>query len=440
MLNQLQDTFSNITRTLGGKSKINEKNIEEVVEQIKTALLEADVNLRVVRRFVNATAEEARGEKVLKSVEPGQQFVKIIYDKMVDLLGGENNALTLKNPDVVSTILLLGLQGAGKTTQSAKLANKLKKDGRRPLLVAADLQRPAAVEQLKILGASIGVEVFTEESDVVKRVEKAIAYAKKHQLNTVIVDTAGRLDADEALMSELKNIIKACNPDEKLLVADAMTGQAAVDVASSFHEQVGLSGIILSKFDSDSRGGAALSIKSITGQAIKFVGTGEKIDDFDTFYPDRVASRILGMGDIVSLVEKAQESIDMEDALKFQEKMISASFSLEDYLAQMQQVKKMGKMGDLAKLLPGVSASDIENNFDEKAITREEAIILSMTKKERLNPLILNPSRRKRIANGSGLSSVDVNRFLTRFEKMKIQMKKLSKNKEYQAYVNGLKK
>ncbi|NIZ46475.1 signal recognition particle protein [Entomospira nematocerorum] len=434
MLERLQDSFAKITKTLVGKSKITDKNIEEAIEEIKSALLEADVNLRVARRFINATAEEARGEKVLKAIDPGQQFVKIIYDKMVHLLGDERSELALRGPDVTSTILFLGLQGSGKTTNAAKLALHLKNQGRRVLLCAADLSRPAAVKQLEILGEQVGVPVFTgEHQDPISRAKAAVQEAKKHQYNVLIIDTAGRMQVDTDLMTEIKAISDAVNPDEKILVADAMLGQNAVDVAKSFDEAVEITGFILSKFDSDTRGGAALSLKSITGKPIKFIGTGEKVEALEIFHPERIASRILGMGDIVSLVEKAQETVDEEEARRMQQKLFSSDFSLEDYLEQIRMVKKMGKAGELAKLLPGVSAKDIEEKLDEKQMVREEAIILSMTKKERKNLLILNPSRRKRVAKGAGVNVVEVNRFINRFEKMKIQMKKVMKNKAYQA-------
>ena len=335
MLEKITGTFSNIVRSISGKSTISEKNIEDTVEEIKMALLEADVNLRVVRRFVNSTIEEAKGEKVLKSVNPGQQFTKIIYDKIVSMLGDQKKDLNLKGPDTTSVILLLGLQGAGKTTAAHKLAARLKKEGRRPVLAACDLVRPAAVEQLSVLGEKIGVPVFKENSkDAVKNAEEALAYAKKNQFDTLIIDTAGRLQIDEDMMAELVKVKKVTNPDEVVLVADAMTGQNAVDIAKSFDEQLGLTGVILTKFDSDARGGAALSLKTITGKPILFIGTGEKTEDFEPFHPDRIASRILGMGDVVSLVEKAQEQVDEEEALKLQKKMARNEFTLEDMLTQ----------------------------------------------------------------------------------------------------------
>ena len=432
MLEKLTGTFSNIVKTISGKSTITEKNIEETVEQIKMALLEADVNLRVVRRFVNSTIEEAKGEKVLKSVNPGQQFVKIIHDKMVTMLGDSKQDLHLKGPDTQSVILMLGLQGAGKTTAAHKLAAKLLKEGRKPLLVACDLVRPAAVEQLCQLGEKIGVPVYKEDGkDAVKTAKNAIAHAKKNQFDTIIIDTAGRLQIDEEMMAELVKIKKATDPVEVLLVADAMTGQNAVDIAQSFDEQLGLTGVILTKFDSDARGGAALSLKSITGKPILYIGTGEKTEDFEQFHPDRIASRILGMGDIVSLVEKAQETVDEEAALKMAKKFQRNEFTLQDYLEQFQQVKKMGNIQSIMDMIPGMSGMDA-SQMDFSSLKKNEAIIQSMTYKERLNHLIIGPSRRKRIAKGSGTSVADVNKLLKQFEKTKLMMKKMSRNKGMQ--------
>ena len=432
MLEKITGTFSNIVRTLSGKSTITEKNIEDTVEEIKMALLEADVNLRVVRRFVNSTIEEAKGEKVLKAVNPGQQFVKIIHDKMVAMLGDSKTDLHLKGPDTQSVILMLGLQGSGKTTASHKLAARLLKEGRKPLLVACDLVRPAAVDQLCALGAKIGVEVYKEDEalqtkNAVKVAENAVTYARKNGYDTIILDTAGRLQIDEDMMSELVKIKKNTNPVEVLLVADSMTGQNAVDIAKSFDEQLGLTGVILTKFDSDARGGAALSLKSITGKPILFIGTGEKTEDFEPFHPDRIASRILGMGDVVSLVEKAQETVNAEEAAKLQKKLARNEFTLQDMLEQFQQVKKMGDPSKLLEMMPGMANMGAQN-VDFSQMKRQEAIILSMTYKERLNHLIIGPSRRKRIAKGSGTSVADVNKLIKQFEKMKLTMKKLSRN------------
>ncbi|MGI5079872.1 signal recognition particle protein [Treponema denticola] len=434
MLENITEKFSGIMRSLSGKSKITEKNIEDSIEEIKTALLDADVNLRVVRRFINATAEEAKGERVLKSVDPGQQFTKIVYDKMTSFLGDEKKALDLRGPDTQSVILFLGLQGSGKTTSAAKLALKLKNEGRKPLLVACDLVRPAAVEQLSVLGGNISVPVYKEETkDAVKVAKNALAFAKKNFYDTVIVDTAGRLQIDEDMMKEIVNIKSAVKPMETILVADSMTGQSAVDVAKEFDEQVGLSGLILTKFDSDTRGGAALSLKTITGKPIFYIGTGEKLEDLEPFYPDRIASRILGMGDIVSLVEKAQALYDEEEAEKLQKKMQSESFSLADMLMQLEQAEKMGPLESMLDMIPGLSGQIDKDKLDLSLLKRQKAIIQSMTLKERDNFRIIGPPRRKRIAKGSGTSVGDVNKLLKQFEKTRQMMRKVSKNKGLQA-------
>lgn len=431
MLEKITNTFSDIVRTVSGKSTITEKNIEETVEQIKMALLEADVNLRVVRRFVNATIEEAKGEKVLRAVDPGQQFVKIIYDRIVKMLGDTKVDLQLKEPNSQSVVLLLGLQGAGKTTAAHKLAARLVKNGRRPLLVACDLVRPAAVEQLRQLGEKINVPVYFEdgEKNAVKVAQGGLSFAKKNGYDTVIVDTAGRLQIDEAMMAELVEVKKAVDPVETILVADAMTGQNAVDIAKSFDEQLGLTGVILTKFDSDARGGAALSLKTITNKPILFIGTGEKTEDFEPFHPERIASRILGMGDIVSLVEKAQETVDIEEAQRLEKKMFRGEFSLNDMLDQFERVGKMGSISSLMEMIPGLSGKIDESKIDLGAMKRQKAIIQAMTKKERANHLIIGPSRRKRIARGSGTSVAEVNKLIKQFEKTKLMMKKLTKNK-----------
>ena len=434
MLENITEKFSGIMRSLSGKSKITEKNIEDTIEEIKTALLDADVNLRVVRRFINATAEEAKGERVLKSVDPGQQFTKIVYDKMTSFLGDEKKALDLRGPDTQSVILFLGLQGSGKTTSAAKLALKLQNEGRKPLLVACDLVRPAAVEQLSVLGGNISVPVYKEETkDAVKVAKNALAFAKKNFYDTVIVDTAGRLQIDEDMMKEIVNIKSAVKPMETILVADSMTGQSAVDVAKEFDEQVGLSGLILTKFDSDTRGGAALSLKTITGKPIFYIGTGEKLEDLEPFYPDRIASRILGMGDIVSLVEKAQALYDEEEAEKLQKKMQSESFSLADMLMQLEQAEKMGPLESMLDMIPGLSGQIDKDKLDLSLLKRQKAIIQSMTLKERDNFRIIGPPRRKRIAKGSGTSVGDVNKLLKQFEKTRQMMRKVSKNKGLQA-------
>ncbi len=437
MLDRLTDRIGAVVSGFSGKSRITEKNIEDAVEEIKIALLEADVHVRVVRRFVNRTIREAQGESVLKSVDPGQQFVKIVHDKLVQLLGDERKELALKGPDTVSAILMMGLQGSGKTTTSAKLAKRLQGEGRRPLLVAADLIRPAAVDQLKILGDQIGIPVHApakpEKADPVKLVKEALKRAEKEQLNTVIIDTTGRLQIDQAMMDQIERIHKAAQPSESLLVADAMTGQNAVEIAKAFQEKVGIGGVILSKFDSDTRGGAALSLKSIAKTPIKFTGTGEKPEDLEPFYPERMAGRILGMGDVVSLVEKAQETIQEDEAEALQKKMASASFTLEDYLEQYRKMKGMGSVESLMKMVPGMAGKISEDDIDEKAMSREEAIILSMTRVERRNHRIIGPPRRRRIAKGSGTSVSEVNRLIKKFEKMRQTMKKMARNKKYQS-------
>jgi len=432
MFDRLSGKITDALRFVAGKSTISEKNIEETVDAIKIALLEADVNLRVVRRFVNSTIEEAKGEKVLRAVQPGQQFVKIVHDKLVSFLGDADPAargLKLRGPDVVSTVLMLGLQGSGKTTSSAKLALRLKKDGRRVMLVACDLVRPAAVEQLAVLGSQIGVPVHREEGgkDGVAIYKNALAFAKQNLIDTLIVDTTGRLQVDEPMMAELAALKDASKPDELLLVADAMTGQSAVDIAKVFDEKIGISGVVLTKFDSDTRGGAALSLKTITGKSLKFVGTGEKPEDFELFHPERFAGRILGMGDVVSLVEKAQEVIDEKQALELKKKMEKETFTLEDWLDQLRAVKKMGSLQSMLDMIPGMQGQVSEEDIDQASLKRQEAILSSMTRKERANHLIIGPTRRSRIARGSGTSVGEVARLIKQFEKMRTMMKKVAK-------------
>ena len=439
MLEKITNTFSGIVRKISGKATITEKNIEEAVEEIKIALLEADVNLRVVRRFINATIEEAKGETVLKSVNPGQQFIKIVHDKILSFLGDEKKSLQLKRPDTQSVILFLGLQGSGKTTSAAKLAARLKKEGRKPLLVACDLVRPAAVEQLSSLGERIDVPVYKEDTkDAVRVAQNAVTYARKNGFDTVIVDTAGRLQIDEAMMQEIAAVKKAVNPVETLLVADAMTGQNAAEVAKAFDEQAGLTGVILTKFDSDARGGAALSLKTVTGKPILYVGVGEKIEDFEPFYPDRIAGRILGMGDIVSLVEKAQENIDAEEAARLQKKMATETFTLSDMLDQLENVEKMGSIESMLDMMPGLAGQISAEDIDKAGFKRQKAIIQSMTLKERENHYIIGPPRRKRIAKGSGTSVAEVNKLLKQFEKTRQTMRKVAKSKGLQARLMGL--
>ncbi len=437
MLEKVSLAFSDIIRTVAGKASVTEKNVEEAVEQIKLALLDADVSVRVVRRFVNQTLQEANGEKVLRSVNPGQQFIKIVHDKMVALLGDTKQDLQLRGPDTASVILLYGLQGSGKTTSAGKLGLRLKKQGRKVLLVAADLVRPAAIEQLAILGQQLEIDVYREDgaTDPVKVAKNGVNFGKKNLFDTIIIDTSGRMQVDEPLMKELQRLRDSVSPLESLLVVDAMTGQHAVEIATAFDQNLSLTGLILTKFDSDTRGGAALSLRSVTGKPIKFIGTGEKSTDLEVFHPERIAGRILGMGDVVSLVEKAQEVFDQDQAIKLQQKMATGNFTLEDYLDQFRQVRKMGSLEKLAEMIPGMKNAVESEQINEKGIKTEEAIILSMTKNERGNHLIIGPSRRKRIAHGSGTSVHAVNQLLKKFEKTRDSMRKMTKNKKYQAQV-----
>ena len=433
MLDRLTDKLTDIVRQVAGKTSISERNVQDAISEIKVALLEADVNLRVVRRFVNRTTEEALGEKVLRSVSPGQQFVKLVHDKLVELLGSSRQELKLKGTDTQSVILLLGLQGSGKTTTAAKLAVALKRQNRRPLLVAADLRRPAAVEQLAVLAAQAGVDLYREAgSDPVRVVKAARELARRQQYDTLVVDTSGRLTADPEMMDEIEAVKVAAEPDEVLLVADAMTGQSAADIAQAFDERLGLTGVILSKFDSDTRGGAALSIKSVTGKPIKFIGTGEKLAELEPFYPERMATRILGMGDVVSLVEKAQETIDEAEAAQLADKMAQETFTLQDYLEQFRRMRKMGSLQALLEMIPGAKGAIDPQSIDERDLKKEESIILSMTPTERSNHRMIGPGRRTRIARGSGTAVFDVNKLLKKFEKTRLLMKKMTKNRKAQ--------
>lgn len=440
MLEKVTSTLSGVIRKISGNASITEKNIEDAVGEIKIALLESDVNLRVVRRFVNGTIEEAKGEKVLRSVNPGQQFIKIVHDRLTALLGDEKRDLQLKGPDTQSVILFLGLQGSGKTTTAAKLAARLQKQGRRPVLAACDLVRPAAVEQLTVLGGKTGVPVYAEagEKNAVRVAKNALAFAKKGGFDVVVVDTAGRMQIDREMMAEIQAVKQALDPVETLLVADSMTGQNAVEVAKTFDEEVGLTGVILTKFDSDTRGGAALSLKSVTGKPILFTGTGEKMEDLEPFYPERIAGRILGMGDIVSLVEKAQETIDAQEAEKLRKKMAGETFTLQDMLDQFERVSKMGSLQSMLEMIPGMAGQIDESQMDLSALKSQKAIIQSMTRKERANHLIIGPSRRKRIAKGSGTSVAEVNRLLKQFEKTRQMMRKVAKNKGKAGMLPGM--
>ena len=428
MFEQLQEKFGLILRSLRGRGKITEKNISETSRQIRRALLEADVNLNVAKDFVARIEKKAQGSTVLKSVTPGQQFAKIMHDELTSLLGKEQAPLICaKKPPTV--ILLAGLQGSGKTTTAVKLANLLKKDGKKPFLVAADVYRPAAVEQLQILGKQIDVPVWTEERDPVDICVNGIDDAKRQKHDVVILDTAGRLHVDSEMMEEIMDIAEATTPTEILFVADGMTGQDAVNSAMAFSDALEITGTVLTKLDGDARGGAAVSISAITGKPIKFVGVSEKMDGLDPFHPDRMAGRILGMGDVISFVEKAQDVVDQDEAEKTAEKLKKMQFTLEDFQEQLRQMQNMGSMEQLMGMIPGMGKMTKNLVLDERQLVWTDAIINSMTKEERHNPSILDGSRRKRIARGSGRSIQEVNTLLKQFGQMQKMMKNLSRSK-----------
>ncbi|MDR3092040.1 MAG: signal recognition particle protein [Clostridiales bacterium] len=422
----LSEKLRQIFKGLNSRASLTEKDVKAAMREVKLALLEADVNFRVVKDFIAAVSEKAVGEDVLKSLTPGQQVVKIVNDELVTLLGSAESRLTFATKGV-TVFMLIGLQGAGKTTTAGKLAAQLKKQGKKPLLAACDIYRPAAVKQLQVVGKGYGIPVF-EMGDKVSPVEiakAAAAEAEKTGANVVILDTAGRLQIDDELMGELCDIKREVSPREILLVIDAMTGQEAVNIAGEFNSRVGVDGIIITKLDGDARGGAALSVRSVTGAPIKFVGMGEKAADLEAFHPDRMASRILGMGDVLSLIEKAQNAVDMESALELERKLQSQKFSLEDFLSQLQQIKKMGPLKDLIGLLPGMNSIPLDD-VDERALLHVEAIIQSMTPQERRKPDLLGASRKRRVAAGSGRTVQEINRLLKQFEDMKKMMKSLS--------------
>ena len=424
----LSNKLQEAVRKLKGKGRVTEKDVKEMMREIKLALLEADVNFKVVKDFIAKVSERAVGQDVLESLTPGQQVIKIVHEELINLMGpGQSKLVFAPKPPTV--YMMVGLQGSGKTTTSGKLANLLRKQGKKPLLVACDVYRPAAIKQLQVVGGQLGVDVFSmgDKTNPVDIAKAAIEHAKSKQYDLVIIDTAGRLHIDEALMDELKNIKESVRPTEILLVVDSMTGQDAVNVSETFNEKLGIDGVILTKLDGDTRGGAALSVKTVTGKPIKFIGMGEKLNDLEPFFPDRMASRILGMGDVLSLIEKAQEAFDEKKALELEKKMRTQQFTLEDFLEQMQQIKKMGPLNQLLAMIPGFNANvmkDIE--LDEKKMARVEAIIKSMTKEERNNPSIINGSRRKRIAAGSGTTVQEVNKLLKEFEEMKKMMKMMT--------------
>ncbi|EJG08545.1 signal recognition particle protein [Fusobacterium vincentii ATCC 51190] len=429
MLENLGNRFQDIFKKIRGHGRLSESNIKDALREVKMSLLEADVNYKVVKDFTNKISEKAIGTEVIKGVNPAQQFIKLVNDELVELLGGTSSKLTkgLRNPTI---IMLAGLQGAGKTTFAAKLAKFLKKQNEKLLLVGVDVYRPAAIKQLQVLGQQIGVDVYSEEDtkDVVGIATRAIEKAKEINATYMIVDTAGRLHIDETLMEELKELKRAIKPQEILLVVDAMIGQDAVNLAESFNNALSVDGVILTKLDGDARGGAALSIKAVVGKPIKFIGVGEKLNDIEIFHPDRLVSRILGMGDVVSLVEKAQEVIDENEAKSLEEKIKSQKFDLNDFLKQLQTIKRLGSLGGILKLIPGIPKID-DLAPAEKEMKKVEAIIQSMTKEERKKPDILKASRKIRIAKGSGTDVSDVNKLLKQFEQMKSMMKMFSSGK-----------
>ena len=425
----LSNRLQEITRKMRGKARITESDLKEMLREVKLALLEADVNYKIVKEFINTIQEKALGQDVLKSLTPGQQVVKIVKDELVELLGGVESKVNF-TPNPPTIIMLVGLQGSGKTTTAGKLANLFRKQGKKPLLVACDVYRPAAIKQLQVVGAQLNIPVFSNEQskDVVHIAKQAINVAISKLNDVIILDTAGRLQIDEQLMQELKNVKTAVKPHEILLVVDSMTGQEAVNVADTFNKEVGIDGIVLTKLDGDTRGGAALSVKKVTGKPIKFAATGEKLSDIEIFHPDRMAQRILGMGDILSVIEKAEETFDMEQAEKLEKQMRKREFDLDDYLAQLRQVKKMGSFSSLLKMIPGMNQlKDVK--VDDKEFEKIEAMICSMTKQEKRNIKILNGSRRQRIAKGSGTSVQEVNKFIKSFEMTQKMMKQLKSNK-----------
>ena len=435
----LSSRFQEITRKLRGKARITESDLKEMLREVKLALLEADVNYKIVKEFIANIQEKALGQDVMKSLTPGQQVIKIVKDEMIELLGGTESKINF-TPNPPTIIMLVGLQGSGKTTTAGKLANLLRKQGKKPLLVACDIYRPAAIKQLQVVGAQLNIPVYANEQskDVVHIAKQAMSVAMSKLNDVVILDTAGRLHIDEELMQELKNLKTNIKPHEILLVVDSMTGQDAVNIAQTFNENVGIDGVVLTKLDGDTRGGAALSVKKVTGKPIKFIGVGEKLNELEEFHPDRMASRILGMGDVLSIVEKAEQALDLEEAEKLEKQLQKNKFDLDDYLAQLRQIKKMGSVSSLLKMLPGADKlKDVK--VDDKEFIRIEAIITSMTAKERKNPSILNGSRRKRIAKGSGTQVHEINKFMESFEMTQKMMKQMKTKGGMKRMMKGLK-
>ena len=427
----LSEKLQNVFKNLRGKGRLTEADVKAALKEVKLALLEADVSFKVVKQFIKAVEARSVGTDVMESLTPGQMVIKIVNEEMVNLMGSETTEIKLRPSNEITVIMMAGLQGAGKTTTAAKLAGKFKIKGRKVLLTACDVYRPAAIKQLQVNGEKQGVEVFSmgDQHKPVDIAKAAMEHAKKQGMSVVILDTAGRLHIDEAMMEELQEIKANVHVDYSILVVDSMTGQDAVNVATTFSEKVGIDGVILTKLDGDTRGGAALSIRAVTGKPILYVGMGEKLSDLEQFYPDRMASRILGMGDILTMIEKAQESIDEEASMKMVQKMKKNQFDFEDYLESMRQMKKMGGIGALLSMMPGMGGNQmkqLEDAVDEKKMARIEAIILSMTVKERQNPDVLNPSRKRRIANGAGVDISEVNRLVKQFEQSRKMMKQMS--------------
>ncbi|MCI9162900.1 MAG: signal recognition particle protein [Lachnospiraceae bacterium] len=424
----LSDKLQNVFKNLRGKGRLSEADVKAALKEVKMALLEADVSFKVVKQFVNSVQERAVGEEVLGSLQPGQMVIKIVNEELIRLMGSDTTEIALKPANEITILMMAGLQGAGKTTTTAKIAGKLKARGRKPLLAACDVYRPAAIQQLQINGERQGVPVFSmgEHQDPVNIAKAAVEHAAKNGYNVVILDTAGRLHVDEGMMEELVRIRDAVSLDQTILVVDAMTGQDAVNVASMFQEKVGIDGVILTKLDGDTRGGAALSIRAVTGKPILYIGMGEKLSDLEQFYPDRMASRILGMGDVLTLIEKAELEMDEEKAREMSQKLRKAEFDYNDFLDQMRQIKKMGGLGGIMSMLPGMGQlKGGMPEVDDSAMDRVEAIILSMTKEERANPSLMNPSRKQRIAKGAGVDISEVNRIVKQFDQMKKMLKQL---------------
>lgn len=424
----LTDKLQNVFKNLRSKGRLTEADVKEAMKEVKRALLEADVNFRVVKSFIKTVTERAVGQDVLTGLNPGQMVIKIVKEEMENLMGSETTELVFLPGNEITVFLMAGLQGAGKTTTAAKIAGQLKKKGKKPLLTACDVYRPAAIKQLQVNGEKQGVPVFTmgDKKNPVDIAKASIEYAKEHDLNVVILDTAGRLHVDESMMEELQNIKDQVAVTQTMLVVDAMTGQDAVNVAKTFEEKVGIDGVILTKLDGDTRGGAALSIRAVTGKPILFVGMGEKLEDLQQFYPERMTSRILGMGDVLTLIEKAQNAVDEESARELEKKLRKAEYGFDDFLSQMQQIKSMGGITDLLSMIPGMGNQLKNVEVDESAMGRIEAIIYSMTPEERSNPNLLNPSRKKRIANGAGVSLQEVNKLCKQFEQSRKMMKQMN--------------